>query len=259
MWVLNQKIPWIEKCKEVKYITPKINKGDTAMKQLTTLFTILVIVVAFTTISWATLIDRGGGMIYDTDLNITWLQDANYAKTSGYDDDGRMYWSDAMAWAENLVYGGYSNWRLPTTIQLDPSCSFQYEDGTNDFSSGYNCVGSEMGHLMYTELGNTAGESLVNTNPFINLQPFWYLSGTEFSPSPNLVWFFNFNDGFLSAGGKSHPDNYLYAWAIHPGDVATVSEPSTFLLFGLGIAGLIILFVIKNTFMFDGCKTQNNF
>ncbi|MCP4407494.1 MAG: DUF1566 domain-containing protein, partial [Gammaproteobacteria bacterium] len=32
----------------------------------------------------ATLIDRGGGLIYDDVLNITWLQDANYAETSGY-------------------------------------------------------------------------------------------------------------------------------------------------------------------------------
>ena len=36
----------------------------------------------------ATLIDRGGGLIYDTVLNITWLQDANYAQTMGYQDVG---------------------------------------------------------------------------------------------------------------------------------------------------------------------------
>ena len=29
----------------------------------------------------AALIDRGNGLIYDNGLNITWLQDANYAKT----------------------------------------------------------------------------------------------------------------------------------------------------------------------------------
>jgi hypothetical protein len=43
----------------------------------------------------AALVDRGGGLIYDTDLNVTWLQDANYAQTSGYDADGRMTWGDA--------------------------------------------------------------------------------------------------------------------------------------------------------------------
>lgn len=30
----------------------------------------------------AALHDRGGGLIYDDAQNITWLQDANYAKTS---------------------------------------------------------------------------------------------------------------------------------------------------------------------------------
>lgn len=70
----------------------------------------------------ATLIDRGGGMIYDTDLNITWLADANYAKTSGYDADGLMTWAAANAWAQNLTYGGYTDWRLPKTLEPDPTC-----------------------------------------------------------------------------------------------------------------------------------------
>lgn len=43
----------------------------------------------------ATLTDCGGGLIYDDVLNITWLQDANYAQTSGYDANGRMEWSAA--------------------------------------------------------------------------------------------------------------------------------------------------------------------
>lgn len=41
----------------------------------------------------ATLIDRGGRMIYDDVLDITWLQDANYAMTSGHDADGRSQWN----------------------------------------------------------------------------------------------------------------------------------------------------------------------
>ena len=52
----------------------------------------------------AALIDRGGGLIYDTDRDITWLQDANYAQTSGYDGDGLMNWSAATAWADSDPY-----------------------------------------------------------------------------------------------------------------------------------------------------------
>ena len=43
----------------------------------------------------AALHDRGGGLLYDDILGVTWLQDANYAKTSGYDADGRMNWANA--------------------------------------------------------------------------------------------------------------------------------------------------------------------
>ena len=43
----------------------------------------------------ATLILRSAGMVYDDDLDITWLGDANYAMTSGYDADGHMGWQEA--------------------------------------------------------------------------------------------------------------------------------------------------------------------
>lgn len=50
----------------------------------------------------ATLYDRGGGLIYDDVLDITWLQDANYGAGSSYDDgtdttDGKMTFDNAVA------------------------------------------------------------------------------------------------------------------------------------------------------------------
>lgn len=41
----------------------------------------VVMILGLSSVSWATLWDRGGGMIYDDYLKITWLQDANYAAT----------------------------------------------------------------------------------------------------------------------------------------------------------------------------------
>jgi hypothetical protein len=128
----------------------------------------------------AALFDRGNGMIYDQDLNITWLSDANYFKTQ-YDADnsilatligqtvadsfsgsqittaadfdtatGAMNWWGAQAWAANLSYGGYDDWRLPT---VTTSCL------------GDNCTsGTELGHLFYNELGGTAGLSIVTNH-----------------------------------------------------------------------------------------------
>ena len=134
----------------------------------------------------ATLINRGGGMIYSTDLNITWLQNANYPLTSGYDADGFMTWNEAMTWAANLSYGGYEDWRLPT---FDPDNPNARTDPT---------LLHEMGYLNYAELGNNGG--LINTDPFINLLPDpldyiepWYWSGTE--SDPEHAWRFSFECG----------------------------------------------------------------
>ena len=76
-----------------------------------------------TTTSHAQLVDRGGWLIYDTDLDVTWLADANFAQTSGFDVDGRMNWADAKTWADGLSYFDaergvtWDDWRLPTTTQ----------------------------------------------------------------------------------------------------------------------------------------------
>ena len=52
------------------------------------------------------LFDRGNGLIYDADRDITWLQDADYAQTSGYDIAGKMNRDDAMTGADTLGYSG---------------------------------------------------------------------------------------------------------------------------------------------------------
>ncbi len=71
----------------------------------------------------AALVSRLGGLAYyDTVLNITWLQDANYANTTGYgpaDFEGKMDWADANAWAAGLSIAGVGGWRLPDTAPVD--------------------------------------------------------------------------------------------------------------------------------------------
>jgi len=112
------------------------------------------------------LYDRGGGLIYDSVLNVTWLQDASYAATelsdarvseivtavnaaspswlgghvmtasdfykSGSSYPGYMSWWGAMAWADQLsVYDGvrgvtWSDWRLPTVNPINGR-TFNYD------------------------------------------------------------------------------------------------------------------------------------
>jgi hypothetical protein len=55
----------------------------------------------------AALVTRlGGKAIYDSVANLTLLQDANYARTSGYDADGAMSWVQANVWAGSLNIDG---------------------------------------------------------------------------------------------------------------------------------------------------------
>ena len=62
------------------------------------IFCIFLLNYIFLSASHASLLEYQGGLVYDTDFNITWLKDSNYAKTSGYDSDGMMTKSVAMTW-----------------------------------------------------------------------------------------------------------------------------------------------------------------
>ena len=111
----------------------------------------VMLVLGFSISAHAVLIDLGGGMIYSTDLDLTWLQDANYAQTSGYDADGLMTWDEANTWATNLVYFGVSGWRL---ARVDPDYPNAQQGAT---------LLHEMGYLRYYECAQD-----MNNCPFIN-------------------------------------------------------------------------------------------
>ncbi len=197
----------------------------------------------------ANLVDRGGGLIYDTDLNITWLSNANYGQEPL---SFGMTWQNAMDWAANLSYhdsangATYSGWRLPTTLTPDPSCSM-YSQGYA--ATGDNCSGSELGHLFYSELGGVAGSSIGTThnsnyNLFTNIQSDRYWSSTEYVPGSSYRFYTV--DGYQGARPNDYLDannnlvhTQMYAWAVHSGDIAAVPAPAAAWLFGSGLLGLL--------------------
>jgi len=193
----------------------------------------------------------GGQGVYDSDLNITWMQNANLAATntfgvSGITSDGRMIWDTAQNWigAMNAAnYLGYNDWRLATTLQPDLSCDTQ--SGGNSY--GYNCTGSEMGHLFYNELGGTANSSILSSGDpdlslFQNIQSSFYWS-TE-APNTDVAWYFSTDDGFQSSFPKHLAG--MYAWAVRDEDspvvISPVPEPETYamLLAGLGLLAFTV-------------------
>ncbi len=188
----------------------------------------LTLVLGSTGVGNAVLWDRGGGLIYDDALDITWLQDANYAKTSGYNSTGEMDWTEATLWANQLEYGGYDDWRLSDTL-VDPA-------STNDFRP---IEKTEMGHLFYNDLSGSpglfSGATAIDGNgkqlSFFNLDALSYWTGSEYLSSFLDAWLFDFAVGSYSRDVKDNSG--FMAWAVRDGDVTyphAVPEPGVLFL-----------------------------
>ena len=210
----------------------------------------------------AALFDRGDGLIYDDVLDITWLQDVRYARTSGYNSSGAFNWVDAMAWVDQLVYAGYDDWRLPTLTPVNGTQInyFFSTDGSTDYghnisypggvSAGF--TGNELAYMFYVNLGNLShyevdgtlrdGTAFVDWG-LVNVSLFENLAGTvgvwtSFPgsfPPPGFGFTFAFltYNGFNDSAGK---DQRFAAWAVRDGDVGPVAvhEPGTWLLLLVG-------------------------
>jgi len=148
----------------------------------------IVLSLGCVSIANAAFISRlGGQAMYDTDLDITWLTNANLAATntfgvSGIGANGTMKWDTAHNWIAAMNadggtgYLGINNWRMPTlkpndgsgiptssnmigSFSTNASTSLGYaRTTTNGTDGGWrdpagNPV-SEMGHLYYVDLAN---------------------------------------------------------------------------------------------------------
>ena len=225
-----------------------------------------LILVGFGGSASAALLERGNQLVYDTDLNVTWLADFNYFGTQavsnpnlvseiiaavpmvsgtpgGYDspafsgqyklttddffirnngDSSLMSWWGTQAWVSQLVYQGYSDWRI----------AGNFLDGT---------LRNEVSHLYFNDLGFTPGvpsagnavEMAKFTNSSLAIDtfiPFW-LGSYDDSIGQNglmstLPW---------GSIGSSTKTNKGFALAVRDGDVAFVPEPAAVWLIAISL------------------------
>ncbi|HSB97574.1 MAG TPA: hypothetical protein VLC91_14045 [Spongiibacteraceae bacterium] len=210
----------------------------------------------------AALIGSADGLtVYDTDLNVTWLSNANLAATNTFglsygvnygtiigngdttviNSNGTMTSAGAIKWITALNaanYLGYNDWRLPVA---------------GNCLASYFCTDSDLGHLFYNELGGVAGQ-LLNVSHNSNYDLFQNMSLSI--PTPygySLIGQFwagtmtmqPWQAQYLDLGGYQYQYIYgqlAYTMVVRSGQVDAVPVPAAAWLFGtslLGLTGLV--------------------
>jgi hypothetical protein len=214
---------------------------------------------------------------YDTALNITWLANANLAKSnpfgvSGIDPNtGYMTWNTTQQWiaAMNAAdYLGQTDWQLPTTGPIN-GVSYQYTDATHTGAIGTTDVGwnisapgtayagstvDQMAYLYYNELGNQSAcdpvkstatscvnsgvSTMTNKGPFGSTVNDIYWSGTVDPNATAHAWEF----GMASFSGlqqTQYTADQWAAWATLPGDITAVPLPGAIWFLSSGLLALV--------------------
>ena len=179
-----------------------------------------------TSSSHAALIDNGGGLIYDTVLDITWAQ-----------PDTPRDWDQANTWAALLTLGGATEWRQPYISVAAGAGPFTGDPVDCSTASEVACRDNELGYMFYQNLSGTFGQNILTSGDpdlalFPTLESEFYWFGTEFDSDD--AWYFNFNQGNQQIFDQT---NQINSWAVHAGNVVPV--PAAVWLFGSGLLGLL--------------------
>ena len=185
-----------------------------------------------------TIISDSGGQIVSGNGTYT-LTSADFSLT-----DGTMDWYGAQAWINYLnktSYLGYSNWRLPTTVNK-PGSSTDTPTTTS----------SELAELVIGELGGQYGTALTDSHnsSYVAFSGFqsnvqvghnFYWSGTEYT-NATAAWSFATWEDSQDFNGKGDFFNVLEVMSGQvPAPNAAAPEPSALLLMGGGFLGLAAL------------------
>jgi len=160
---------------------------------------------------------------FDTTLNITWLRDTAYIRTSGASNRQEVSWTAANTWATGLSVGGIAGWRLPTVKPVNGT-AFNFtnsSDGTTDVGASITSPQSELAHMINVTLGNVGnvGNAPFNSGAFDNVTAFSRLwSGTRATVgTEGLQKFFFYNTSIGQSQALGF--NEMLAWAVRDGDI----------------------------------------
>ncbi len=90
--------------------------GKMMTKQFKAVLSTVLLFQCMLTADAALLSRLGGQAVYDTDLKVTWLADANAAAGSIYASSGRMTWANVNAWADIPTGACQEPWTEPDGV-----------------------------------------------------------------------------------------------------------------------------------------------
>lgn len=138
-------------------------------------------------------IDNENGTISDNATGLMWMQN---------DSKGTMNWEDALAYAENLEFGGYSDWRLPDVKELQSIVDYTRSPGATNSAAIDPLFNS-------TQITNEAGQTDYG----------FYWSSTTHSNWSNV------SGGFASYVSFGRAMGYMNNWVDVHGAGAQRSDP----------------------------------
>ncbi len=182
--------------------------------------------------------ESDGQTVYDSNLGVHWLANANLAGdaavrarlgVAGVEPNGMMDYASALKWVAALnAYDngvgwlGHSNWQLPGTPMLDPTCGALGPQGA---SFGALCQNDAPGSLYYVGLnrrfpqnvasgpGATVGSS--PTAQLRNVQLSYYWTGDPGGLHGRKVFSFGAGDGDATTTN----DSYYYVLPMVKGEI----------------------------------------
>jgi hypothetical protein len=185
----------------------------------------------------ADLFDRGGGLVYDDFLDVTFLQDANLANSQSFGvvgieaqgglPLGQMNFTEAQSYIAAMnasAWLGFTGWRLPS-VPAPPNSDCFNGMGTG----GAGCVLNDLGHITLTDM--LMDENLAD--PFVNrVNWLYWAEGTD-----DTIWQFAFHTGGI-LGTSDGTNETFYVWPVHDGDIAAIPVLPAFALFTSALAAL---------------------